>query len=218
MSVTIRLGDAGTRLNLYYKVPAQIMSYYVGYANTTSTSFTKKLSGTINIPVNNNVVSFYNYLVINYSFIVSANSSSVTGYAYLVFNGQQTSTYSGSGGSSTNVNDSISIPMPSDGVLNWELWMKTSSSSYAAYVSQLTFILKFYSTNSSVTASQFNVGQFFIIGYTLYPNAAFYIDDDTFYLFANTTSSQVTEVFDIPVKCNKITFFTEPAIVYLIVI
>ncbi|MEM3395506.1 MAG: hypothetical protein QXT12_05790, partial [Nitrososphaerota archaeon] len=130
MSVTLKLGDVGLRFNIYYKTPAREKLVTGGPYTTSNNTFTKVAYGSVTLPVNSKVTSFYNQVACEYSFQHGpATSSNAQPSTYLVFNGSQTSTYTTSGLSYPNlesVSDTKFITIPSDGVVNWELWLKSS--------------------------------------------------------------------------------------------
>lgn len=221
MSVTFKLGDVGLRFNIYYKTPAREKLVTSGTLTTSNNTYTKVAYGSVTLPVNSRVTSFYNQVACEYSFQHGPSSSSnAQPSTYLVFNGSQTSTYTTSGLTYPNlasVSDTKFITIPSDGVVNWELWLKSSSSGNPVKVVDLKIYFGLYSTNSTITASQLG-GQLYITGYRLNTGSAFYLDDDGLFTFTNYSDAVLEEIFDSPIKVAKITFLGEPAIIYALLL
>jgi hypothetical protein len=227
VSVTVRIGDIGRRFNLYWNIPFyNTTASYTGWWSTTSSSFVLATSGSVNIANFVNTLSnFYDTVIISYSFQQRITGTSYPVYAYMKILGVAGTTFSTSSIQPVTNSETVEHNTPTNGIITWELWHRTSNPSYTtSYVGNPSFTIYLLNKNkTSVTADELNIGQLFVTGYKLDPQTMFVFDDNQFYTFYNPSSTSVLlDTFDTPVAVNKISIIkptaTSTAELYLIAV
>jgi len=224
VSVTLRIGDVGRRFTLYWNIPVyNTAASYTGEWSTTSSSFTLATSGSINIA---NFVStlpnFYDTVRISYSFQQRVSTNGCGGYAYMKILGVNGQTFLKTTTDYVTQSETVDRNTPTNGVITWELWHRTTcGTSYVKDPSLTIYLLN--KNKTSITGSELDIGQLFITGYKLDPQTMFVFDDNAFYTLYNpSTTNALLDTFDTPVAVNKISIIkptaTSTAELYLIAV
>jgi hypothetical protein len=212
MSSIIRIADIGRPGQLVYTpnltsvldqlYDSYVMRFkvYVNHQSTTSTSYVKTAYGSFTIPSTvwtSPVTSIYHYFQIDFQMQTGGG----TGYAYVVIDGQSTSEFTTTSTSWVSKRTRI-IKYPSGTTINWELWMKNSTSNYKCEIQNL--YIKYTPIWPSNTIQSIQLGINTLLTRAVIPPSGGIIIDDE-YSYHNSTSSTIELKFD-NLPFNKLDF------------